>query len=170
MQPCCRAGLYKQLAELKNLLAEFREAPARNTALRMPIIQTLNASGHLSSLLVHACRLTGPARCESAPKPSCAHHTNLHCATDHPKDCTIPVCGVSLDASSSAWSCTPDAMLCLDCLMLAGLQNDCPFRPGANGQSHLSADDAEQVAAADFEEYASRLNAYLQVGTSLTSC
>ena len=42
---CCRAGLYKQLAELKTLLAEFREAPARNTALRKPIIQTLNASG-----------------------------------------------------------------------------------------------------------------------------
>ena len=42
---CCRAGLYKQLAELKNLLAEFREAPARNSALRKPIIQTLNASG-----------------------------------------------------------------------------------------------------------------------------
>ena len=41
----CRAGLYKQLAELKSLLAEFREAPARNTALRKPIIQTLNASG-----------------------------------------------------------------------------------------------------------------------------
>ena len=41
----CRAGLYKQLAELKTLLAEYREAPARNTALRKPIIQTLNASG-----------------------------------------------------------------------------------------------------------------------------
>ena len=48
-------------------------------------------------------------------------------------------------------------------LDLAGLQNDCPFRPGGNGQSQLSVDDAEQVPAADFEEYASRLNSYLQV-------
>ena len=46
---------------------------------------------------------------------------------------------------------------------VAGLQNDCPFRPGANGQSHLAVDDAEQAAAADFEEYAFRLNTYLQV-------
>ena len=41
----CRAGLYKQLAEVKNLVAEFREDPQRNTALRGPIVENLRAAG-----------------------------------------------------------------------------------------------------------------------------
>ena len=63
-------------------------------------------------------------------------------------------------------------ILCLaeQCLDLAGLQNDCPFSSGGNGQSQLSVDDAEQVPAADFKEYASRLNTYLQVLSCCTTC
>jgi hypothetical protein len=35
---CCRrrAGLYKQLAELKALVAEYREDPEKNAALKVP--------------------------------------------------------------------------------------------------------------------------------------
>ncbi|CAG9464037.1 unnamed protein product [Pedinophyceae sp. YPF-701] len=43
--PYGRAGLYKQLAELKALLQEYREDPENNEALRAPIAQQLNASG-----------------------------------------------------------------------------------------------------------------------------
>ena len=72
---------------------------------------------------------------------------------------------VAAPTASMLHSTRPLPMLCLaeQCLDLAGLQNDCPFRPEGNGQSQLSADDAEQVPTADFEEYASRLNSYLQV-------
>ena len=31
---CCRAGLYKQMAELKALVSEYREKPAANAALK----------------------------------------------------------------------------------------------------------------------------------------
>ena len=31
----CRAGLYKQLAELKGLVAEYRENPSGNAALKV---------------------------------------------------------------------------------------------------------------------------------------
>lgn len=40
-----RAGLYKQLAETKNLVAEFREDPERNGTLRGPIVESLMAAG-----------------------------------------------------------------------------------------------------------------------------
>ena len=40
-----RAGLYKQLAELQNVLAEFREEPSANAALKEPIVNLLQASG-----------------------------------------------------------------------------------------------------------------------------
>ena len=39
------AGLYKQLAELQNVLAEFREDPENNSALRQPIVELLADSG-----------------------------------------------------------------------------------------------------------------------------
>ena len=94
---CCRAGLYKQLAEVKNLVSEFREDPQRNGALRGPIIENLRASG---------------------------------------------------------------------------LDKDCPFRPPhalhANGHvsssedGSLTAESAAEVPLAEFEEYAGRLNSYLQ--------
>ena len=41
----CRAGLFKQLAEVKNLVSEFREDPQRNEALRGPIVENLRAAG-----------------------------------------------------------------------------------------------------------------------------
>ena len=31
---CCRAGLYKQMAELKALVSEYRENPVANAALK----------------------------------------------------------------------------------------------------------------------------------------
>lgn len=37
--------MYKQLAEVKNLVAEFREDPERNAALRGPIVENLRAAG-----------------------------------------------------------------------------------------------------------------------------
>ncbi|KAK9915657.1 hypothetical protein WJX75_002261 [Coccomyxa subellipsoidea] len=43
--PYGRAGLYKQLAELKALVAEYREDPAKNAALKAPIVDNLMASG-----------------------------------------------------------------------------------------------------------------------------
>ena len=43
--PYGRAGLYKQLAELKALVAETREAPETSAALREPIIELLSSSG-----------------------------------------------------------------------------------------------------------------------------
>ena len=45
----CRAGLYKQLAELKGLVAEYRENPEGNAALKVSpanINFTTNALGH----------------------------------------------------------------------------------------------------------------------------
>ena len=51
----------------------------------------------------------------------------------------------------------------------AGLQNDCPFRPGANGRSRLTEDEAETVEPELFEAYTTRLNAYLQVRESWLS-
>ncbi len=41
----CRAGLYKQLAELKNVVSDYRESPAQNAALKGPIIELLAAAG-----------------------------------------------------------------------------------------------------------------------------
>lgn len=41
----CRAGLYKQLAELKNVVTEYRENPQQSAALRGPIIELLAAAG-----------------------------------------------------------------------------------------------------------------------------
>ncbi|EIE25813.1 hydrogenobyrinic acid a,c-diamide cobaltochelatase, partial [Coccomyxa subellipsoidea C-169] len=43
--PYGRAGLYKQLAELKALVAEYREDPAKNSALKVPIVENLMSSG-----------------------------------------------------------------------------------------------------------------------------
>ncbi|KAK9800208.1 hypothetical protein WJX73_009512, partial [Symbiochloris irregularis] len=43
--PYGRAGLYKQLAEVKSLVAEFREDPEHNAALRGPIVENLRAAG-----------------------------------------------------------------------------------------------------------------------------
>eukprot|EP00884_Botryococcus_braunii_P009534 jgi/Botrbrau1/18582/Bobra.0367s0024.1 len=43
--PYGRAGLYKQLAEVKNLLAEYREDPDKNEALRVPIVEGLISAG-----------------------------------------------------------------------------------------------------------------------------
>lgn len=43
--PCCRAGLYKQLATLKGLMEEYREKPEANQTLRAPIIQNLAQTG-----------------------------------------------------------------------------------------------------------------------------
>lgn len=39
------SGLYKQLATLKDLLAEYREDASNATALKAPIISNLNATG-----------------------------------------------------------------------------------------------------------------------------
>ena len=43
--PYGRAGLYKQLAELKALVAEYREAPGSNAALKGPIVELLSSAG-----------------------------------------------------------------------------------------------------------------------------
>jgi len=43
--PYGRAGLYKQMAELKELLAEYRENPPANAGLRVPILDLLEVSG-----------------------------------------------------------------------------------------------------------------------------
>ncbi|GAB4822001.1 hypothetical protein N2152v2_009047 [Parachlorella kessleri] len=43
--PYGRAGLYKQLAELRALLQEYREAPENNEALRGPIVKVLTEAG-----------------------------------------------------------------------------------------------------------------------------
>ena len=59
---CCRAGLYKQLAELKALVAEFREGPSGRQELRQPIVAALNAAG--ASYFGHRLRC-------SPRRPSC---------------------------------------------------------------------------------------------------
>ena len=41
----CRAGLYKQLADLRALVSEYREDPANSQALRASIVGSLKASG-----------------------------------------------------------------------------------------------------------------------------
>ncbi|KAK9860393.1 hypothetical protein WJX84_011696 [Apatococcus fuscideae] len=43
--PYGRAGLYKQLAELKNVVSDYRENPKHNAALKGPIIELLAAAG-----------------------------------------------------------------------------------------------------------------------------
>lgn len=43
--PYGRAGLYKQLLELKALVAEVRESPATSAALRAPVVELLSATG-----------------------------------------------------------------------------------------------------------------------------
>ena len=43
--PECRVGLYKQLAELKNVVSDYRESPAQNAALKGPIVELLAAAG-----------------------------------------------------------------------------------------------------------------------------
>lgn len=45
MPPYGRAGLYKQLAELKALVAEYREGGEGADALRVPIVELLSSSG-----------------------------------------------------------------------------------------------------------------------------
>ena len=40
-----RTGLYKQLAELKNVVSEYRENPAQSAALKSTIIELLSAAG-----------------------------------------------------------------------------------------------------------------------------
>ena len=59
----CRAGLYKQLAELKGLVAEYRENPEGNAALKVSPVSisfTTNALGHAKQ----AC--TAPASMDTA--------------------------------------------------------------------------------------------------------
>lgn len=43
--PYARAGLYKQLATLKELVGEYRESPDSASGLRRPIIDALNQTG-----------------------------------------------------------------------------------------------------------------------------
>ncbi|CAM9821794.1 unnamed protein product, partial [Ectocarpus sp. 6 AP-2014] len=43
--PYSRAGLYKQLATLKDLLREFREDPVKNASLRPVIAATMQQAG-----------------------------------------------------------------------------------------------------------------------------
>jgi len=43
--PYSRAGLYKQLATLKELLAEYRDAPEANAALKPTIVDTVRSAG-----------------------------------------------------------------------------------------------------------------------------
>ena len=38
-------GLYKQLITLKDLIAEYREKPEASSALKAPIIDSLNLTG-----------------------------------------------------------------------------------------------------------------------------
>ena len=45
MPPYGRAGLYKQLAELKSLVAEYREGGDGVAAFRVPIVEQLRSSG-----------------------------------------------------------------------------------------------------------------------------
>jgi magnesium chelatase subunit H len=51
-----RAGLYKQLATVKDLLAEYREDPSKGAPLRGPIVANLNQAG-----LQEDCPLRPPA-------------------------------------------------------------------------------------------------------------
>lgn len=91
MPPYGRAGLYKQLAVLKNLLSEYRTDPAASESLRATIVDNLS---------------------------------------------------------------------------LAGLQDDCPYVDAATGAAApLSAEQAEALPAAAFQEYAGKLYSYLQVGS-----
>ena len=50
---CHRAGLYKQLAELKALVAEYREDPAKNAALKVTTVHVLSSCYWSPSLVPH---------------------------------------------------------------------------------------------------------------------
>lgn len=43
--PYGRAGLYKQLAELKAMVSEYRDSPEGSVSLRVPIVELLSSSG-----------------------------------------------------------------------------------------------------------------------------
>lgn len=45
--PYGRAGLYKQLAELKGLIMEYRESPQESASLKEPIVEALISTGAL---------------------------------------------------------------------------------------------------------------------------
>ena len=69
----CRAGLYKQLAELKGLVAEYRENPEGNAALKV--------SPAISSLITHTldhAKQAAPHQgyCESNASNTCV---NIKC-------------------------------------------------------------------------------------------
>ena len=63
----CRAGLYKQLAELKNVVSDYRENPEHNAALKGPIVELLAAAG-----LEQDCPFRGPDGSPSQLSPEAA--------------------------------------------------------------------------------------------------
>jgi hypothetical protein len=52
-----RAGLYKQLAELKALVAEYREDPAKNAALK---VRAISETSHVLATLLDASQTWTP--------------------------------------------------------------------------------------------------------------
>ena len=155
----CRAGLYKQLAELKALVAEYREDPDKNTALKVPAAPSCFATvadcaGKLTAKLSALLPRVREALARCLPWKRSARRVVRR------SKMSAGVTGVSGAVQGPI----------MENLLAAGLQEDCPppAAAGSNGsgsaKSELTAQAAEGISTDVFAEYAGRLNQYLQVG------
>jgi magnesium chelatase subunit H len=141
--PYGRAGLYKQLAELKALLAGAALRPCfcsggaggpllRNEHLRLQWLMHCSLGQLLESTLSRACTATCP----------CAEYREQ------------PETNEALKAPI------------LELLASSGLHEDCPFDEAAAAAGErrlLAAEDADAIDTPAFTQYASRVYQYLQV-------
>jgi len=72
--PYGRAGLYKQLAALKELVNEYRESPDVSSSLRRPILDTLTTSGltedcPFDEVRVRVCLCAAASQCHECQCP-----------------------------------------------------------------------------------------------------
>lgn len=84
--PCGRAGLYKQLSELKSMLGEVRDDPAAAETLKEAIVKNLDASGKSAQ----RPQVAGGRACPSISRSTAAesrHETDVWCIAGLAKDC-----------------------------------------------------------------------------------
>lgn len=149
------AGLYKQLASLRELLQEYREGPAAmqqaHSAAAAP------GPSHTQQ---------GQAEAERAASGALASTSGAFATPPSPRSSSV-----AEDASSPASAAPSFISAIIDLTLAIGLQRDCPFTDPVSGvvrgmDDPLQAEEAEALPAGVFAEYASRLYAYLQVRTS----
>lgn len=145
--PYGRSGLYKQLAELKGLVVDFRESPEESGSLKELIVESLISTGA-------AVTITG----SSSQLMTCVHHLCQVRAA-----CSTHV--VELTSSRYDYLFQMKNSSLRPYFPFSGLQDDCPFQEAKGNEPAviLTHETVGAVSTATFSDYASRLYTYLQV-------